>query len=787
MPAVRSNHLVAAVGYVVRRDLLRRWRPYAFLALLIAVGSATTLAAVAGARRNDTALDRLRKDGLPADVLALPNRPGFDWDAVRSFPEVAAVATFAVAGYGIEGYGPDNGMFPLTSTEWFKEVERARVMDGRLFDHGRPDEVVITPAAHDQLGLDVGDSVTLVTPAPGEDSYSSEPLTGPTQPAKVVGIVKFAWGAGIEVDSGQIIATNAFYEKFRDNIMNDESYENAVVRLRNGANDVDTFQAHIDESAGFAVELADLNVQNERALKKTGFESDALLAFAVAAALASSVLIGIALSRMTTSIRTELDLLDAMGATQRERMLVAAAGPALAGLLGSLAGILGAWLVSSRFPIGVGGDVEPTPGREFNVAVLLLGAAIVVVLAVIAALGAASYATRPHRYRSRRPSVVTRISALSSPLPLHLGFRQALERGRGASAVPVLPAIVAAVVGVFGVVGVMTFRDGLDDAADRPELFGQNAEVWTGTFPATIPVPEGALEAVAADPDVETVTDAPNAVVDVGGHAMSIIGATAVKGDYDLTVLSGRVPASSDEIAIGPREQRALGVDVGDSIQANGQSFEVVGIALIPLTVHTDYDEGAYTTGEGLLRVAPELEDWKFHLVYVGLRDGADLDAAVARISEASGLDAEPAYLPADMRSMQTIRTVPLVLAAFLAVIGIGAIGHVLATAVRRRRGEMAIARALGLTRGQARWTVVTQASVLALIGIVIGVPLGVIIGRAIWRGIADSFPFIYHPPLALLALVVVPLVAVAVSNVMAAVPAARAGRMRTAEILRSE
>ena len=75
----------------------------------------------------------------------------------------------------------------------------------------------------------------------------------------------------------------------------------------------------------------------------------------------------------------------------------------------------------------------------------------------------------------------------------------------------------------------------------------------------------------------------------------------------------------------------------------------------------------------------------------------------------------------------------------------------------------------------------------LALIGIVIGVPLGVIIGRAIWRGIADSFPFIYHPPLALFALVVVPLVAVAVSNAMAAIPAARAGRLRTAEILRSE
>jgi hypothetical protein len=47
------------------------------------------------------------------------------------------------------------------------------------------------------------------------------------------------------------------------------------------------------------------------------------------------------------------------------------------------------------------------------------------------------------------------------------------------------------------------------------------------------------------------------------------------------------------------------------------------------------------------------------------------------------------------------------------------------------------------------RIVVVTQASVLAVIGLVFGVPAGIALGRLIWRVVADRTPVAYQPPFA--------------------------------------
>jgi len=136
---------------------------------------------------------------------------------------------------------------------------------------------------------------------------------------------------------------------------------------------------------------------------------------------------------------------------------------------------------------------------------------------------------------------------------------------------------------------------------------------------------------------------------------------------------------------------------------------------------------------------------------------------------------------------VKDVAVLPLALGAFLVLLAVGAVGHALATAVQRRRGELAVLRALGMTRLQSRLVVVTQASVLAAVGLVIGVPLGFAFGRFVWRVVAQSTPMAYHPPLAVWALVLIGPLALLAANLLAAWPGQRAARLRSAQVLRAE
>ena len=128
----------------------------------------------------------------------------------------------------------------------------------------------------------------------------------------------------------------------------------------------------------------------------------------------------------------------------------------------------------------------------------------------------------------------------------------------------------------------------------------------------------------------------------------------------------------------------------------------------------------------------------------------------------------------------------PLALSAFLALLAIGAVGHAVSIAVRRRRHELAVLRALGLTRRQSRLVIVTQASLLAVIGLAFGIPLGSRSAVPSGAAAAVMTPLAYYPPLALWALLIGPLALLAV-NLLAAWPAERAARLRTGRILRAE
>jgi ABC-type lipoprotein release transport system permease subunit len=185
---------------------------------------------------------------------------------------------------------------------------------------------------------------------------------------------------------------------------------------------------------------------------------------------------------------------------------------------------------------------------------------------------------------------------------------------------------------------------------------------------------------------------------------------------------------------------------------------------------------------------------FKFHFIFVTLAPSArahaaaTLNTSLAKANPAlAGVSFEVPDPPTAISELRQVRVLPQLLGIFLVILAVGAVGHALATAVRRRSHDIAVLRALGMTTWQCRRVVITQATVLAVIGLIFGVPLGLAIGRSVWRAVADYTPLQYVPPLAVWALLLVAPAALVLSNLLAAWPGQRAARLRVAQILRAE
>jgi predicted lysophospholipase L1 biosynthesis ABC-type transport system permease subunit len=219
----------------------------------------------------------------------------------------------------------------------------------------------------------------------------------------------------------------------------------------------------------------------------------------------------------------------------------------------------------------------------------------------------------------------------------------------------------------------------------------------------------------------------------------------------------------------------------------------VSGIGFVVSGPHNDYDDGGWVSDEGFTGLFAK--DFKYHIAVVALRPGADQGTVTGRLSGklatlgngGARIAVEPAVVPKQLAEVRDLRLLPTLLGAFLVVLAIGAVGHALATAVRRRRHEVAVMRALGMTRRQTRGVVATQASVLAAIGLAFGAPVGVVLGRLLWRLVADQTPLSYQPPTAAVALIVIGPVVLAAANLLAIWPARRAARLPIGHVLRTE
>ena len=744
-----------------------------------------------------------------------PNQPGFDWAKVRALPEVSALSMFPVTfGFALDCCPAAGTGFPPADSQLTRTLERPVVLDGRLFDPGRVDEVLVTPKFVASYGRGVGDTLTLhlasLQQANAGYDGTTGPPRGPTIRARIVGVIRTPWG--LDADSpgqkGGVLPSPALFTHYRANIMGTtgRAYINALVRLKGGAAAIPAFRADLARVTG----RSDIDVQNNLVAiggpirKVTGYEAACLLAFGLAALVAAFFLVGQAVARYTSATVVDLQVLQAVGMTQRQAVASASAAPFLAAIAGATAGVAGAIVASRWMPIGAAAIVEPHPGLDVDWLVLGAGWVIAPLLVLAGSAAAAATAlTAGRRHGAQRRSTVAVAAARAGlPVPVVIGARFALEPGRGRSAVPVPPALVGAVAGVLGVLAAFTFSAGVSDAAANPARFGQTWQLssffgYNGqdAGPASL-----VLRAVAADRDVIGVDDARIGGAQSGQVSIESYTYTPVAGKrLPIVLTDGRMPRRPGDIALAPVTAHELHAVTGSTVRLTGGAtprvVRVTGIAFVPAGPHNGYADGAWLTSAGYDRIFGGAHySFKFHAAAVALRPGANVQAVARRLNAAAAAIkggraftfTPPSPLP-DVQVIKDLELLPLALSAFLALLAIGAVGHALSIAVNRRRHELAVMRALGMTRLQTRMVVAIQASVLAAIGLVFGVPLGLALGRSIWRLVAGFTPLAYHPPLAVWALLLIGPVALLAANVLAAWPEHHAARLRTGQVLRTE
>lgn len=787
------------------------------VAIIIGVVGGAALAALAGARRTDSAYRRLEGASETADLsLGLP---GIEPELVQRFlrgvlrlPDVArgdAILGFGTAARGADGspdfdsrsvsvvVAPDRG--PL-----FDDFERLKLEAGRLPRPGSQHEVVANPAAVEQLHYRVGTRIHAYLVALGPFLELTNRATSegraptPEELAPLVTPVSFTVvGIGIapeDILSGEstgedagVVASHAFAERHRGFA----AFTRVYVDLHDPVRDLAAFTEGIRRSfpeAGVTLTTAATNAEVfDRSVSPY---VRALQLFALVVIAAAVLVLGQAVARQVRADASDAPLLRALGMDRSAVVATAATRGAMSGIVGAVLAMVVAAAASPIFPLGLARTAEPRPGVSFDWLVLGLGGAVIAVVFGARSTIAAWARVRAERRVDQDPAVARSVSqklagaGVSPSMSLGVGWAlRSGSRAGGASTWSVLPGLVAAVLALVAAVG---FGASLDHLVSTPRLYGWN---WDRTFDGfdTVPMPSAAE--LSANPDIASWAPGARGAVTLRGQPINVFAFGHGKGTIEPRVTEGRSPTADDEIALGERTLRALHRSVGDTVvgrSADGRPvrLHIVGRVVTPALSEGEtvgVAEGATLTLAGLRQIDPGVET-SFFAVDVAPSGGAGLER---RYGHSFGMYGP--QRPREIVSFDRVRPTPLVLAALLALLGVAALTHTLVLSVREGRHEIAVLKTLGLTGRQALTMIATYATTLSVLALAIGIPLGVAAGRWSWD--------LFVAPLGLEAGAVVPvgalfLIAVAglaLANLVAAVPARSASRTSPAIVLRSE
>jgi FtsX-like permease family len=817
------------------------WRPALVVVLLTAVLGAVSLAALAGARRTESAYGRYLGTVRASDVMV--NIPSPDTSLIAKVEQLPGVRSGAAwagldANPVVHGRVDDSFLTDSVSSSVdgaFYRQDTLTVLSGRLPRPASTNEIALTPGIARLFGVGVGGTVHYQL-----YDAATQKAIGAAAAFVVTAIVEAPPALVDQFDEME----GAFFSPAATARYKSElAYSWVGIRLDQGTAGLPSFQTSLTRLStrigqGYTFEVRKMDTVHRQVQNAIRPQAVALAVFGGLAVLALLVLVSQSLAQWLQRSAGSLRTLRAFGLTRRDAAVTGALGPALAVVAGVALAVAGAVALSPLAPLEPVRHFDPVRGAQFDPTVLV-GGALILSVALLSLLAAMAWRRSQPRLQSGTPapSAVARgVAAAGLPKVVALGVRFALEPPAGGRKSAVRANLAGTVVAVLAIITAVVFGASLDGLVSHPDRYGWNWDVLIqnqagyGTFltsanPASFHGGEGTVDRLmGSEHGVAGWSTFGFTQLQIDGQTVPVLGLATHRGSVEPPTVSGhpldastryRLGTSpqhvSDQIELGATTLRQLGTHVGDTVTVGTgrttRRLTVVGIVTLPsigvgLTDHVSLGTGAMLSEATLLSVeglhslntsTNEAISVLPSTVAIDLAPGIRPGSVVRPIVNADpgappgGVYQVPRSLGAAIVNANQMTGQPLALALSLGVAALVSLSAAVAASARRRRRELAILQALGLTRRQLRSIITWQTLTLLLVAEAVGLPLGLLAGRAAWTGFATSLGVVPVTVVPLIPLIVGLAAVVAAGALFTSVPKFSFPRTSTASSLRTE
>ena len=789
----------------------RRWAATMFLALFAGLAGGAVMTAMGVARRTSTALDRYGRQPNLATKVVYGCPVGLTEKDIESDPGAICSGTDNVLEVGrllrasplVERVTPLAvllvGLRTQDTAPWGVSIQYAQLagtdfplppilVTGRLPRNDSPLEVAINEALAERLGISAGDTVQMASYTADQrleisaQRRNAEPA-GTHTLVRIVGVTRTS--DDLQNEPEAVAFTNAAWWKHYGSDDLAGYGKLSAVRLRDpGA------AAEFEESLqmllpGRVFQVQEAFSPTESSRRVIELQSGAAWAVAVAAGLAALAFFFQAINRQCGRDLADRATMTALGMTGRDVLA--------AFVLKSLPVAVGAGLVSAVLavlaspvgPVGLARRIEIAPGLHVDATVVIGGAATVILVTILASLGAAALQMRRSDREATRPFVK---GVVRLPVSARAGL--SFLRRHDRSAVP--GAVIGTAIAVALIIVATATEASQRDLLAHPVRFGQTWQTTAGDFGSAEERAAGERSLANVRGIVAYGQTRSTRGASIDGRPVFVFAFARQGVGVGPTIVEGRAPVNG-EVALGTRTLEEHHLNLGDRVTfgepGGGSSvgpLTIVGRVIVNDGLETveRLDDGALVSNDTFNTIDALSVGQSF---LIRAAPGVSTDALIARLRAGFGKSVRPAAIPEDIANLDRVAGAPTLLAALVTALAAAAMINTLLTVIARRRRDIGVLRALGFSRFQVVGSTAAMASALMLPAVVLGLLFGVISTRLGWSLVQSRIGVESAAVFPLAAILVAVVGTLVIGQVIALIPALRAARVRPAAALATE